>query len=204
MHVGREHAVAGVAAGVQINRDIRHGQDDAVDEMRQHLRKSACRVTGKGAVEIAVVDRRQTRVVQKGRHIDSRHNDEPAAHILDAQSADQPRQGDRPLIFVAVDAARQQQRRPRSIGVNDNRNFHRSPAARVARQRRAGVARLAALPAEINCAADAACGFARRHKPSTIASSSDVCIQSTLCQAVARREKAQQDGDADEFGCDAD
>ena len=51
-------------------------QHDAVDEMRQHFGERAARIAGKAAVQVAAVDRRQARVVQRCRHVDRRNQDQ--------------------------------------------------------------------------------------------------------------------------------
>ena len=64
--------------------------------------------------------------------------------------------GDLALVFVAVDSAREQHGRACAVLHDDDRDLDRAPAGGIARQRRAQVAGLTAVPIEVDLAADSA------------------------------------------------
>ena len=185
MHVGGQGRIHRMAGGVHVDRDVHMRQDHAVDEMRQHLRERAARIAREAAVHVAVVDRRQARVVEHRRDVDGRHHDDAA---LDRRRIERPREArdrDLALVFVAMDAAGEQDGRPVAVLHQDDRDLDRAPAGRVARQRRAQIARLAPRLVEIDVAADPALGRKPPlHPPTFLLAFCMIVYDFSECQAV--------------------
>ena len=156
MHVGAGHTFGRMPGGVQVDRRVHVRQDVAVDKMRQHLGESTGRVAGETAVEVAPVDRRHTRAVERRRNVDHRQQDQAALDLLGFKRLRQPRDGDLALVFVAMYTAGQQQRGAAAVLENVNRNFDHAPARGVARLRRAQITGLPARLVEVDVATNAA------------------------------------------------
>ena len=111
---------------------------------------------GKQRFRSRLIDRRQARVVENRRHVDRRHHDDAALDRGGLERLRQARDGDLALILVAVHAAREQHGRSTAVLHADDRDLDRAPAGRVARQRRAQIARLPSVLVEIDVAPDPA------------------------------------------------
>ena len=99
------------------------------------LGDGAVRPARKTAVQIAAVDRRRAAARAKRRVVHEGHDNDAALHILSFERRRELRERDRPLVFVAVIAARQQ--RGRAVAVANHRDWdhHGAPRGGVMRMR---------------------------------------------------------------------
>ena len=108
MHHGQRQVFQAGAAGVQVADEIDPGENAAHDEIGERLAEGAQPVAREDAVEVAAVDRREAAGGDHGLEIEAGDDDDEA---IDGVGIEVPRglhERDRPFVFVAMDAARQQ------------------------------------------------------------------------------------------------
>jgi hypothetical protein len=148
------------AARVDIEHEIAARQQFAFDVIGDLRRRSAGRVAGKAAVQIAGVKRRGAGAGHRGREVRRRQDDDMTADFGRIESADQPAESDLAFVLVAVIAGHQQDARAFAIaaGVAYLGDRDRHPAVRGAVNRiwQAEKAGLLAIAIEIDLGGKAA------------------------------------------------
>ena len=135
---------------MEVEESVAERQDVVVDESRDLLGDGAARIARKGAVEVQPVDRRGALAGHGGVDVVGRHQDEASLDLARVEVADQLADGDRPLIFVAVIAALDDDGRPLAVGDHRNRHAGDAPGVVVGRVRDHDEADLSAGLVEID------------------------------------------------------
>ena len=95
---------------MQIKDIIRHGQQRPLEIIGDFLGDRPSRVAGENTVHIAAIDGRGARGRPEGGVIHRRHDNHPARNVGKLDLIRQVEQRNRPLILIAVIAAREQGR----------------------------------------------------------------------------------------------
>ena len=132
MACGKGQKIQRFAARVEIQNRINPRQEFIVEIGRDFLCDRAPRISRKGAVHIALINRRCAACRQKGGRIHLRQNDDPPRDIRGLKRIGQIMQGNRPFILIPMIAARQQNGRAIPIADDADRNHNVAPCAVIA------------------------------------------------------------------------
>ena len=100
---------------MEIAHDIDHRHQVVLEIVGDLPGRAAVRVARKCAVEVAVVERADPRPGDRGRRVQGRDHDQPAADIFGLHLLDQPGQHHLTFVFVTVVAGGQQD--PRAVAI---------------------------------------------------------------------------------------
>ena len=129
--IGQE--IKRAATGVEIEHEIGHRHKITRDVIGDLFGDRAIGPAGKGAVEIAAIDRRGARTSPEGRIVESRQDDHPAPDCGMSEVACEIKKRDRPLILVTVIATHEKRRRPLAIPDDTDGDHHGAPGRLIPR-----------------------------------------------------------------------
>ena len=139
---------------MQVDTGVGEWQQLGSDEMRNRLCRRAHFDAGKAAIHIALVERRDARIVEHCGVVQCRQQDQAALDIVRGEVVDQPAQYDLALVFVAVIARARQQCRSAAVADADDRHRDFRKGVTVVRKAQLEIAELFAVEFEIERAFD--------------------------------------------------
>jgi hypothetical protein len=151
---GAREAVERPPAGVEVDIDVAQRQQHFRHIVRQHRRETAAAIARKGPVEIEAVDRREPSADAGGRQMQRRNHDQAALDLLGLDLAHEIEQRHLALIFVAMDAGREHQRRTATVLHDRDRNRHDTPGGIVMGLGHAQLGHLLAVTLEVGIGDD--------------------------------------------------
>ena len=135
---------------VQVDDDVRHGQEMALEEVGDLLGRGPVRPAWEAPVQVAAIDRRGAGPGAEGRIVHRGDDDHPPRHLRGGQEAGELEERDRPLVLVPVVPARQERRRALAPLHHGHRDHDRAPRGVVAAVRQPEAAVLDAVAVEVD------------------------------------------------------